>query len=237
VSDPFVFRDNATKEWGLWYSVDVDGDLALLDSTSLFRRNGSKWTELYEASFRSALSNGTIAVYGYENNHDQVQLYEYNEGQDTVLPIQDPIIPEAFAEHLALSNGYLVYSHHDIVFVYQRSSVNQTSVLQQKLALNANSIWDDWSYTLTVISLHDDKLVVATPFLDQTHIFVEHNGRWVELTVLDQDYLNVAVSGQNLIASTHLHRQVTHTISKILKIAQYQRHHLHHSRRFNAQLG
>jgi hypothetical protein len=142
-----VFRDNATKEWWWGVSVDVDGDLAclvFLTGSSMFRRNGSKWTEFHSfpTSFECILSDATIAVFGEKNNDYQIQLYEFNEGQDAVLPIQDPIILEDFAHNLALSNDYLAYSQVDSVFVYQRNSGNQTYIFHQKLAI-ANGISED----------------------------------------------------------------------------------------------
>jgi len=192
LSDPFVFRDNATKEW--WATeVDVDGDLACLDS-SIFRRNDSKWTEVdnFPTSYYCAISDGTIAVdedTGY--NDYQIQLYEYNEGQDAVLPIQDPIIPEDWTyNNLALSNDYLIYGN-DTVLVYKRNSAKQTYIFHQELAVT-DYIWD--------LSLHENTLAVAA--YNQTHIFVERNSTWVELAVLEQVYEDVAVSGQNLVAST-----------------------------------
>jgi hypothetical protein len=50
-------------------------------------------------------------------------------------------------------------------------------------------------------SLHDETLAVSVD--NQTHIFVEQNVTWVERTVLDEEYRNVAVSGQNLNSSNH----------------------------------
>jgi hypothetical protein len=201
-NDPFVFRDNATKEFMLWVgSVDVDGDLACLTDfevgSSLFRRNDSKWTEVRNSptSVFCALANGTIAVTELTNNNDyQIQLYEYNEGQDAVLPIQDPIILEDYASSLALSNDYLVNSDTDgTVFVYKRNMGNRTYILHQKLTIPGKvSIWD--------LSLYENTLVVDTDH--QTNIFSEQNGSWVERAVLYQKYYQVAVSGQNLVAST-----------------------------------
>jgi hypothetical protein len=194
MGDPFEFRDNATKV--LWATeVDVDGDLACLDS-SIFHRNGSTWTEVYNFptySYECALSDGTIAVFEWENNDYQIQLYEYNEGQDAVLPIQNPIICEAYAYLLAMKKGYLVYNNDETstVLVYKRNSVNQPYIFHQELA--------GMGFIIS-LSLHDETLVVSAD--NQTHIFSELNGSWVEWTVLDQQYNNVAVSGQKLIAST-----------------------------------
>jgi hypothetical protein len=199
VSDPFSIGDNATEEWWVG-SVDVDGDLACLSfntGASLFRRNGSKWTEFHNFPLSStsscALSDGTIAVYlyGEENYKYQIQLYEYNESQDAVLPIQDPIILKYFHADVALSDDYLVYTQDDAVLVYKRNSAKQIYIFHQELTFT------DY---ISSLSLHENTLVVSDA--NQTHIFVEQNSAWVERTVLDQKYWNVAVSGQNLIAST-----------------------------------
>lgn len=97
-------RDDSFKqddEGYLGWLVDIDGDIACVRDlndpiVNLFRRDGDKWIEFDEivgGKSRCSIAGDSIAISKWDSELDSyvLQLYNYNQDLDEVVPTQDPI--------------------------------------------------------------------------------------------------------------------------------------------------
>ena len=111
VKDPFVHIANTAQSY-FGSSIDIDGDLACVwDSNNMIlyhRDDDRKWVQFdtIEDGFMCSISGDSIAVYA--NPGHSIQLYKYNQDQNKVSPIQDPI-PTGYVRSMDFSKDYLVY--------------------------------------------------------------------------------------------------------------------------------
>ena len=214
VNDPFVHIDNTIKKW-FGSSIDIDGDLACVwysNNMNLYHQDDDrKWVQFdtIEDGFECSISGDSIAVYANNPGHS-IQLYKYNQGQNKVSPIQDPIPTARIFQSMDLRNDYLVYWDWDTdedeqsaFFIYYRDETNETYTLHQQLNITGPRYKS--------IALDDDILVVKG--YNQTHIYsLQDDSNWVESITLDESYDDIFVdlmqketfeiSGRTLLFST-----------------------------------
>jgi len=109
---------------------------------NLYRRDDdNKWMQINTiesgvSGGRCSISGDTIAVIILNGSYS-IQLYEYNQDQNSMTPVQDPI-PTVQIDSMDLSNDYLVYRGFDFdkkessAFIYHRNETNQTFTLHQQ---------------------------------------------------------------------------------------------------------
>jgi len=210
VKDPFVHTANTTQKgfnFGDEEGIDIDGDIAcvavkddrylLHTGVNIYHKDESKWVHFDTIEGRDcSISGDIIAVYDWSS----IQLYMYNQDENEIAPIQDPI-PTGSISSMDLSNDYLVYSeivsgNWSSVLVYNQNEANQTFTLQQQLNITSN-------YTNSLaLDIDNDILVVGS--YNYIHIYSLQDDTWEEVTsngYLTYKPMDLKISGRTLITT------------------------------------
>jgi hypothetical protein len=133
VQHPIEFEDDVDL---VFVSCDLDGDLACI-TDRIYGRTGNKWIH-FDTKNGSACTiyGNTVAIeeiYLQENiTTIQKHLFKYNEIQNALFPIQDPILSQ-----YCRSNDYLAFLDDcdEALYIYRLDPESETYTFHQQISM------------------------------------------------------------------------------------------------------